>query len=35
MAIKIANGYFELMRRKNGPLITKMSSANRMAKAPA
>src|SRR3981081_1598604 len=32
---KLAVSYRELMRRKNGPLITKMRSASRMAMAPA
>jgi len=28
-------GYLEATRRRNGPLITKINSANRIAKAPA
>ena len=35
MAIKGMKYYLELMRRKNGPLMTKMRTAKRMARAPA
>jgi len=34
-AISVEEGHRELMRRKKGPLMAKIRSASRMAKAPA